>query len=183
MGLKKNIPPSTPIILFNKLEEIKEWLEGDQTTPPVITTFIYDPSGNLICTKDGEKNVVTHKYDSFGRKEWTEQYLGNGEKIKTSFEYYPNNLTWKIIDDKGNTTEYKYDDQKRIKKVIYPDLSTLEYTYTEKTEAGKKYNMVIEKQRNGTLVTTIYDEMNRVKSKSIETWSRSRRSYLRELWI
>jgi YD repeat-containing protein len=167
-GTEKNYTTEYTYNAFNKVEEIKEWLEGDQTTPPVITTFIYDPSGNLICTKDGEKNVVTHKYDSFGRKEWTEQYLGNGEKIKTSFEYYPNNLQWKIIDDKGNTTEYKYDDQKRVTKVIYPDLSTLEYTYTEKIEADKKYNMVIEKQRNGTLVTTIYDEMNRVKSRSIE---------------
>ncbi|UCH95188.1 MAG: hypothetical protein JSV88_33770 [Candidatus Aminicenantes bacterium] len=86
----------------------------------------------------------------------------------TGFEYYPNDLLWKITDDKGNTTEYKYDDQMRVTRVIYPDTTTLEYTYTEKTEDGKKYNMVIEKQRNGTVVTTIYDEMNRINSRSIE---------------
>jgi hypothetical protein len=58
---------------FNKVEEIKEWLEGDQTTPPVITMFTYDFNGNLIFSRDGEKNEVTHQYDSLGRKEWTEQ--------------------------------------------------------------------------------------------------------------
>jgi len=156
---------------FNKVGEIKEWLEGDQTTPPVITMFFYDAGGNLLGSKDGEGNIVAHKYDSLGRKVWTEQYLANYEKIRTSFEYYPNNLLWKIIDDKANTTEYKYDDQKRVTKVIYPDLSTIEYTYTQKIESGKKYNMVIEKQRDGTLVTTIYDEMNRVKSRGIEAGS------------
>ncbi|MFC2141119.1 RHS repeat domain-containing protein, partial [Acidobacteriota bacterium] len=153
---------------FNKLEEIKEWLEGDESTPPVITTFTYDAAGNLIGTKDGEKNIVTHQYDSVGRKLWTEQYLANGEKIKTSYEYYSNNLPWKIIDHKGNATEYKYDDQKRLTKVIYPDDTTLEYTYTQKIEDDNKYNMIIEKQRNGTVVTTIFDEMNRVKTRSIE---------------
>jgi hypothetical protein len=50
-GTEKNYTTEYTYNAFNKVEEIKEWLEGDQTTPPVITTFIYDPSGNLICTK------------------------------------------------------------------------------------------------------------------------------------
>jgi len=166
-GTEKTYTTEYTYNAFNKVEEIKEWLEDDQSAPPVITKFFYDPAGNLTGSRDGEGNVISHKYDSHGRKEWTKQYFNNGEFIMTSFEYYPNNLLWKVIDDRNNTTEYKYDDQKRVTKVIYPDLSTLEYTYTEKIEAGKKYNMVIEKQRNETVVTTIYDEMNRVKSRSI----------------
>ncbi len=166
-GTEKTYTTEFTYNAFNKVEEIKEWLEDDQSAPPVITKFFYDVAGNLNGSRDGEGNVISHKYDSHGRKEWTKQYFNNGEFIMTSFEYYPNNLLWKVIDDRNNKTEYKYDDQKRVTKVIYPDLSTLEYTYTEKIEADKKYNMVIEKQRNGTLVTTIYDEMNRVKIRSI----------------
>jgi len=148
----------------NKVEEIKETVGAGE---PAYTTFTYDEKGNLTGTKDAEGNTVSHKYDNSGRKTWTKQHFKNGTAIVTEYTYYPNDLLKTIKDDKGNVTAYEYDDQKRVKKITYPDASFIGYTYTEKLVDGKKYRVTIEKQRTGTVVTNHYDELNRLVNRGI----------------
>ncbi|MFC2146617.1 DUF6531 domain-containing protein, partial [Acidobacteriota bacterium] len=131
-----------------KIEEIRELLNEENPNEEddekdLITTFTYDTRANLIGTINAEGNKISHEYDGFDRKTLTTRYLKNGEDIKTSFTYYDNNLPKTITDDKDNVTEYKYDDQKRLTKVIYPDLSYIEITYTKITKDEQDYKRVI----------------------------------------
>jgi RHS repeat-associated protein len=156
-----------------KIEEIRELMnENDPNQEDdekdLITTFYYDTRGNLTGTTDAEGNKISHEYDGFNRKTLTKRYLKNGEEIKTSFTYYDNNLPKTITDDKGNVTEYQYDDQKRLTKVIYPDESYIEITHTKITKEEKDYKRVIIKQRNGTIVTNDYDKSSRLVSRTIQ---------------
>ncbi|MCX6580465.1 MAG: hypothetical protein NT166_09800 [Candidatus Aminicenantes bacterium] len=100
----------------------------------------------------------------------------------TAFEYYPPNTynpkdssgqyspagqLKSITDDKGNKTSYEYDDQNRIKKIVYPDSSVTEYSYDKEagpTQNGDPvyYRVVTEKQRNGNVVKHYYDGLQRL---------------------
>jgi len=165
----------------NKLEKIID--------PQLFETeFYYDQMGNLKGTKDAEGNKVTHDYDALGRRTKTTRYFGEGQKIETTFEYYPintynpadntgayspSNRLKSITDDKGNKTTYEYDHQNRIKKIIYPDDSFIEYTY-DKVEAGTNpsgdtvyYRLLIEQQRDGTIVKNYYDQVQRLMKREI----------------
>ncbi|NIN34178.1 MAG: hypothetical protein GTO60_03360, partial [Gammaproteobacteria bacterium] len=162
-GTKKTYTTHYTYNAFNKIEEIKETV-GDGET--IYTTFTYDERGNLTGSKDAEGNTISHKYDNFGRRIWSKRHFkSTGATITTRFEYYANDMLWKIIDDKENVTEYKYDDQKRLTRVIYPDNSEINFTYTEEIVDNKKYRVVIETQRNGTTVTSSYDGLNRLVSR------------------
>jgi RHS repeat-associated protein len=156
-----------------KIEEIRELMDEENPNQEndekdLITTFTYDTRGNLTGTRDAEGNKISHEYDGFNRKTLTKRYLKNGEEIKTSFTYYDNNLPKTITDDKGNITEYKFDDQKRLTKVIYPDLSEIEITYTKITKDEQDYKRVIITQRNGTIVTNDYDKLGRLVNRTIQ---------------
>ncbi len=149
---------------FNKAEEIKEHTGESQ---PLVTRFTYDSRGNLTGTVDAEGNTISHHYDAPGRKERTEKHFNNGTSVTTTFTYYPNDLLKTIADDKGNITQYEYDDRKRSTKIIYPDETFIQYTYTEREVDGVKYREVIEKQRNGTVVSSLYDKMGRLSGREI----------------
>jgi RHS repeat-associated protein len=162
-GTKKTYITHYTYNAFNKIEEIKETV-GDGET--IYTTFTYDERGNLTGSKDAEGNIISHRYDNFGRRIWSKRHFkSTGATITTRFEYYANDMLWKIIDDKENVTEYKYDDRKRLTRAIYPDNSEINFTYTEEIVDNKKYRVVIETQRNGTKVTGSYDGLNRLVSR------------------
>jgi YD repeat-containing protein len=152
------------------------------------TEFYYDNMGNLKGTKDAEENTVTHDYDALGRRTKTIKHFKDGQKIETFFEYYPantynptdnsgayspSNRLKSITDDKGNKTTYEYDHQNRIKKILYPDESFIEYTY-DRVEAGTNdkgetvyYRLLIEEQRDGTIVKNYFDQVQRLKKREI----------------
>jgi RHS repeat-associated protein len=165
----------------NKLEKIID--------PQLFETeFYYDQMGNLKGSKDAEVNNITHEYDALGRRTKTTKYFKDGQKIETTFEYYPGNTynptdntgayspsnrLKSITDDKGNKTTYEYDHQNRIKKIIYPDDSFIEYTY-DKVEAGTNpagdtvyYRLLIEKQRDDTIVKSYFDQLQRLMKREI----------------
>jgi RHS repeat-associated protein len=154
------------------------------------TVFYYDNMGNLTGTEDAEENKVTHEYDHLGRRTKTIKYFKDGQKIETFFEYYPantynpndienpgqyspSNRLKSITDDKGNKTTYEYDHHNRIKKITYPDESFIEYTY-DKVEAGTNdkgetvyYRLLIEEQRDGTIVKHYFDQVQRLMKREI----------------
>jgi RHS repeat-associated protein len=154
------------------------------------TTFYYDKMGNLTGTRDAEDNTISHEYDNLGRRTKTIKYFKDGQKVETTFEYYPantykpndpgnpgqyspNNRLKSVTDDKGNKTTYEYDHQNRIKKIVYPDESFIEYTY-DKVEAGTNtsgdtvyYRLLIEKQRDDTVVKNYFDQVQRLMRREI----------------
>jgi len=171
----------------NKIEKITEKMTDSDD---LITEFYYDKMGNLTGTKDAEGNKITHEYDSLGRRVKTIKHFNDGQEIETHFEYYPpntynpndienpgqyspSNRLKSVTDDKGNKTIYEYDYQNRPLKIIYPDESFIEYTY-DKIEAGQNqnnetvyYRLVIEKQRNGTIVKHFYDQLQRLIKREV----------------
>ncbi|MFC2155802.1 RHS repeat-associated core domain-containing protein [Acidobacteriota bacterium] len=149
---------------FNKVEEIKENVD---TSVEAVTTFTYDPQGNLSGTIDAEGNTISHKYDSVGRKTSTKKHFKDGSAVTTSFTYYANDLLKTITDSHGNTTTYNYDDQKRLTKITYPDESEITYNHTTTTIDNMIYRKVVETQRNGTEISSIFDPLNRLKNRQI----------------
>jgi RHS repeat-associated protein len=154
----------------NKIEKITEKMVDSDD---LITEFYYDQMGNLTGTKDAEGNKITHEYDSLGRRLKTIKHFNDGQDITTEFTWYPSNKIHTIKDAKGNITEYQYDSQNRTKKIIYEDDSFIEYTY-DKVEAGQNqnnetvyYRLVIEKQRNGTVVKHFYDQLQRLMKREV----------------
>jgi RHS repeat-associated protein len=154
----------------NKIEMITEKMVDSDD---LITEFYYDQMGNLTGTKDAEGNKITHEYDSLGRRVKTIKHFNDGQDITTEFTWYPSNNIHTIKDAKGNITEYQYDSQNRTKKIIYPDDTFIEYTY-DKVEAGQNqnnetlyYRLVIEKQRNGTVVKHFYDQLQRLMKREV----------------
>ncbi len=154
----------------NKIERITEKMVDSDD---LITEFYYDKMGNLTGTKDAEGNKITHEYDSLGRRVKTIKHFNDGQDITTEFTWYPSNKIHTIKDAKGNITEYQYDSQNRTKKIIYEDESFIEYTY-DKIEAGQNqnnetvyYRLVIEKQRNGTIVKHFYDQLQRLMKREV----------------
>ncbi|MGD2093343.1 MAG: DUF6531 domain-containing protein, partial [Candidatus Aminicenantes bacterium] len=167
----------------NKLEKIIDPQKFE-------TVFYYDQMGNLTGSKDAEENTITHEYDHLGRRTKTIKHFKDGQKIETLFEYYPANTynpndtqnpgqfspstrLKSVTDDKGNKTTYEYDHQNRIKKIIYPDESFIEYTY-DRVEAGTNqagdtvyYRLLIEQQRDGTIVRNYFDQVQRLMKREI----------------
>ncbi|MCP5048481.1 MAG: RHS repeat protein, partial [bacterium] len=127
---------------YNALNKVEKIIDPQLNTE---TLFTYDERGNLTGSIDAEKNTIQHGYDDFGRKIRTRKYFKTvGTFIQTEFEYYANNLLWKIRDHKGNETVYEYDDQKRVTKITYPDASFTQYEYTDEliAETGKTHREV-----------------------------------------
>jgi RHS repeat-associated protein len=100
----------------------------------------------------------------FGRKTKTTRELDSGEKLITQFAYDAgNNLV--SITANNNITRYEYDTvfkRNWLTKVIYPDNTFIEYTY------DLNGNVLTEKQRNGTVVTNTYNDLNLLTNRAIQ---------------
>ena len=147
---------------FNKVEKLTENLGTPQEA---LTTLFYDEMGNLTGSIDAEGHKIYHEYDPFGRKTKTTRELESGEKLITQFAYDTGNNLTSVTDANSNVTRYEYDTEfKRnwLTRVIYPDNSTIEYTY------DLNGNVLTEKQRNGTVVTNTYNDLNLLTHRAIQ---------------
>jgi RHS repeat-associated protein len=101
----------------------------------------------------------------FGRKTKTTRELDSGEKLITQFVYDAGNNLVSITDANNNITRYEYDTvfkRNWLTKVIYPDNTFIEYTY------DLNGNVLTEKQRNGTVVTNTYNDLNLLTHRAIQ---------------
>ncbi|MEG3875744.1 hypothetical protein QT983_30915, partial [Microcoleus sp. Z1_B5] len=113
--------------------QIKTVVKGQETT-----TFNYDELGRLVSRIDpsgpyltGSNATIEYGYDA----------AGNRTEVRTT----------------AGVTQYEYDEQNRLEKVIDPDLAETKYFY----DAGG--NLERTQLPNGVVETRTYDELNRLK--------------------
>ncbi|MCJ7484236.1 MAG: hypothetical protein MUO31_14880 [Thermodesulfovibrionales bacterium] len=151
--------------VYNSFNKVEKLTENAGTAQEALTTFFYDERGNLSGSIDAEGHKIYHEYDSFGRKTKTTRELESGDKLITQFAYDAGNNLVSITDANNNITRYEYDTvfkRNWLTKVIYPDNTFSEYTY------DLNGNVLTEKQRNGTLVTNTYNDLNLLANRSIQ---------------
>jgi RHS repeat-associated protein len=147
---------------FNKVEKLTENLGTPQEA---LTTFLYDERGSLSGSIDAEGHKIYHEYDLFGRKTKTTRELESGERLIMQFAYDAGNNLVSIKDANDNETRYEYDTifkRNWLTKVIYPDSTFIEYTY------DLNGNVLTEKQRNGTVVTNTYNDLNLLTHRTVQ---------------
>jgi YD repeat-containing protein len=90
-----------------------------------VTTYLYNPLGELLQTVDHLGNTASYLYDTLGRKV-TVRDPDHGRK---DYSYdRVGNLTSQT-DARGITTNYTFDPLNRLLQVTYPKDSPLQYTY------------------------------------------------------
>jgi RHS repeat-associated protein len=128
---------------------------------PVILAIVVSVTGSLVnaysLNTSGKLHLDPKKNFLVSRAEC----LSGNTRYTQHFEYYKSTMSSSAI-------VYKYDDQKRLTKVIYPDLSCVEITYTTIKKDEQDYKRVIIKQRNGTIVTNDYDKSDRLVNRTIQ---------------
>ncbi|HEX5151652.1 MAG TPA: SpvB/TcaC N-terminal domain-containing protein [Parafilimonas sp.] len=101
-----------------------------QLTDGATTSYIYDAADNLFTTTitDPNNNTTQTTTDIKERKRESKLFKPNGV-ITTSFYYNAVSELLKVIDTKGNTTEYTYDNLGRKLSMNHPDNGLTTFTY------------------------------------------------------
>ncbi|MEM7245002.1 MAG: RHS repeat-associated core domain-containing protein [Acidobacteriota bacterium] len=142
------------------------------TTDPggIVERFVHDSRGLLMRSVDGKGNVTRHDHDGLGRRvattiELRERGVGSGElvdSIVTRQEWDRNSRLVARVDDGGNRTEYEHDGLDRVVTVRYADR-------TERTTVHDAHdNAVTIIDANGTVTTQVFDDLNRLESKTYD---------------
>lgn len=147
----------------------------------------FDARGNLSTIKDANGNAITISYQKDGdiyritkitdgaghvitvtQNDSTNHYLASLKDPAgrvTTYSYAVND-TWgtgcltKITYPDGTKSQFEYDSDRALKKVIANDGTSLEFTYTSKAK-GKRVSKIVEKGANGkTGQTILFDRSN-----------------------
>jgi len=147
----------------------------------------FDARGNLSTIKDANGNAITISYQKDGdiyritkitdgaghvitvtQNDSTNHYLASLKDPAgrvTTYTYAVND-TWgtgcltKITYPDGTKSQFQYDSDRALKKVIASDGTSLEFTYTSKAK-GKRVSKIVEKGANGdTGQTILFDRSN-----------------------
>jgi RHS repeat-associated protein len=90
-----------------------------------ITTFGYDPAGNLSWVRDKEGKLTAYEYDELNRLEKVTDPEGN----VTRYVYDVRGNLRFLTDAKNQTTEFRYDRANRLVKEIRPMGQEVNYSY------------------------------------------------------
>jgi RHS repeat-associated protein len=85
-----------------------------------ITSYLYDPYGNLTRTTDPAGNQIHVSYDRLGRK----QQLADPDLGTWTYHVDPLGQTWRQVDAKGQKTDYTHDELGRLVHRLEPDLES-----------------------------------------------------------
>ncbi|WP_325315987.1 RHS repeat-associated core domain-containing protein [Microcoleus sp. PH2017_28_MFU_U_A] len=168
------------INIYDKGGRLRATIDSDKQ----VTHYNYDDAGRLVETiyPDGVDTLAQLvsaivPTQSLATIDWTQviypdtspAFLSNNPRSKT--EYYKNGDVKAEIDERGNRTEYRYDNNGRLVEVIYPDdtpgnLDNNPRTKTEYDNAGRTVATVdglgrvtrYEYDDLGRLVKTIYPD-------------------------
>ena len=94
---------------------------------PIITTYDYDPLGQITKVIDNKNNATTVEYDDLGRR----TAISNADTGKTVYSYDANgNLTSKLTANYqvGKAIDYQYV-YNRLKTIKYPNSTPVNYEY------------------------------------------------------
>jgi len=115
--------------------------------------YNYDTEGNLLTVAGQKSQVTKYTYDSLSRLIEQEDALSN----KSKFEYDAAGNLVKKTDAKKQVTTYEYDLLNRLKKISYPTVALVTYTYDS---LGRRTSMA---DSRGTINYT-YDALGRLLS-------------------
>ena len=155
-------------------------------------SYGYDSNGNLISVTNPNGNKRTYQYDSNhlmtswadenGNTVITNVYDNEGRVTKqtdanggvATLTYGENTTT--TVDNEGNKTVYKYDDNKRTIAITYPDGSYCYKSYNDSNQLVKEVtpkgtriytydvygNIATETREDGAKATYTYNEQNKL---------------------
>ncbi|MGC1121932.1 MAG: RHS repeat-associated core domain-containing protein, partial [Candidatus Methanofastidiosia archaeon] len=96
-----------------------------------VTTYTYDPYGNVTSMTDPRNNSKIYSYSSdYGYAYMTTAIDAIGNTFLISYNYSTGEIT-SITNRNGYTTSYQYDILGRVTRKINPDLSELEAVYDD----------------------------------------------------
>ncbi|MDO7908917.1 hypothetical protein Q5741_21310, partial [Paenibacillus sp. JX-17] len=120
-------------------------------------SYTYDDNSNITGGKTREGTSVLNQYDELNRlKAWS-----SGDK-QGSFTYYNNGLRKTMTDETG-TTKYEYQLDNQLKKVTYPDGTSIQYTYYDN---GLRKSMT---DPFGVTTTYLYNQDNQLKQVLVDS--------------
>ncbi|XHL98542.1 MAG: putative Ig domain-containing protein [Microcoleus anatoxicus] len=175
-------PDNTPGSLADNPRTINIYDKGGRLRATIdpdkqVTHYNYDDAGRLVETiyADGVDSIAQlvsaiAPNQTPATIDWTQviypsvspAFLANNPRSKT--EYYKNGDAKAEIDERGNRTEYRYDNNGRLVEVIYPDDSpnTLADNPRNKTEYDDAGRTVASIDAKGRITRYEYDDFGRL---------------------
>lgn len=119
----------------------------------LVSTYILDGLGNVIKEVVGDR-YTSYTYDAFNNKTSSIDAYDN----RTFYEYNFKNELSQVIDALGNRTLYEYNETGDLIKIVYPDLSEVNYVVDE---LGR---VIQEKDALNHIISKTYDGNDNVLS-------------------
>jgi len=132
-------------------------------------SYGYDSRNNLTFLRDREGNTTSRIFDGLSRLTKINRDMREGGKgtggiigtIATEYQWDDNSRLKKLIDPRGKETVYGYDALNRITSKTLPDSTakTLDYDRAD--------NLISMIDNNGTGISQIFDDLNRLETRNI----------------
>ena len=150
------------------------------TAAPVpVTDYVYDDYDRLIQVTEkltagqGGSRVSQTVYNADDSVQSTQRAVGSAvAQTSASYTYTDNGLPATVTDANNNLTTYEYDGFDRKNKTRFPDKVTANTSSTTDYEQygfDANGNVTSVKKRNGQTVTLVYDNLNRLLTRSYPT--------------
>lgn len=118
------------------------------------STNTYNSNGITSSTDFNGKKYIENRYDEFGRVIWQK----DGESNISTFEYNEAYLSNSFISATGVETQYEYNTDMYVTKIIYSDGTFESFSY------DGQGNKLTSRNRNGHITTYTYDTRGNVTS-------------------
>jgi RHS repeat-associated protein len=159
-------PNGNPTVdYYNALDELVEMARPGG----ILTTYSYDPAGNMLTSIDAEGRTTSYTYDADNRRisvgysdgttpDVTYTYNADGERTQmtdgtgtTTYTYDADGRTTSETDGAGATVSYGYDGAGDVTSITYPNGESVTRTYDGARRLGSVTDW------NGNTTTFSYD--------------------------
>lgn len=127
------------------------------TTADSTYTYTYNKVGNFTQMEDPEGRITIYRYDEAHRLYEIEDPFGN--RTVYTLDTEGNRTKEEVFDSQDvlvKTVSMEYDNQNRLKRIIYPDAAQQQYSYDPNGNVTSTTN------EEGAITEYEYDELNRL---------------------